>query len=183
MRGKEKRARLTVLSAAEVLRVRRETMQLADADETERALRLQAALLALSLRRGQERLFADGDAALAALSLGQLRRFSAEYEQLDEGAQLEALSTSLSAQSTQSVQERNESFDEARFAQLKAGKAPVPAQQSAQEQPGQAPAAAETVHAPVTRIVQPAQTPVSVQELSWTLERDARRYDGAFTML
>lgn len=181
MRGKEKRARLTVLSAAEVLRVRRETMQLADADETERALRLQAALLALSLRRGQERLFADGDAALAALSLGQLRRFSAEYEQLDGGVQLEALSASPSAQSTQSVQERNESFDEARFAQLKAGQ--VPAQQSAQEQPAQVPAAAEAVPAPVTRTVQPAQTPVSVQELSWTLERDARRYDGAFTML
>lgn len=171
--------RLTLLSAAEVLRARRETLHLERADGAELSLRLDAALLALSLRSGGERVFADAEQALDALSVGQIRRYAAAYERLDEGARLEELRT-IAQEHGEQTQEKNESFDEERFARLKRGELPVreaPAQQdeAAQESAGvwvqqteDASAAPEAVHA------------LSVQELSNAFERDARRYDGAF---
>lgn len=179
MRLGGKRVRLTLLSAAEVLRARREALHLEQADGAELSLRLDAALLALSLRSGGERVFADAEQALDALSVGQIRRYAAAYERLDEGARLEELRTAAQEHGEQ-AQEKNESFDEERFARLKRGELPTleaPAQQdeAAQESAGvwarqteDTSAAPEAVHA------------LSVQELSNAFERDARRYDGAF---
>lgn len=178
-----KRAHLTRLSAAEVLRVRRETMGLERADGAELSLRLDAALLALSLRSGGERLFADGEAALNELSVGQIRRFTAEYEQLDEGARLDELR--VPAVQTEAAQERNESFDEARFAALKEGRSvneEVPSHVLPQTPQTVEQTAQETYH-PVETIVSAAVRPLSVRQISQTLERDARRYDGGFTLL
>lgn len=177
------RAKLTLLSAAEVLRVRRETMELERADGTELSLRLDAALLALSLRSGGERLFADGEAALNELSVGQIRRFAAEYEQLDEGARLDELRAP--AVQADTAQERNESFDEARFAALKEGRAvnEEVSSHALPQTPRTAERTAQDTYHPVETIVSAAVRPLSVQQISQTLERDARRYDGGFTVL
>lgn len=180
-----KRAKLTLLSAAEVLQVRRNTMGLTEADGAELSLRLDAALLALSLRSGGERLFADGEAALNALSVGQIRRFATEYEQLDEGARLDELRAPTVQ--AEAAQERNESFDEARFAALKEGRA---SEEKRAASPKAEPSLARenAYHASETverteRSVYASVRPLSVQQLSQTLERDARRYDGGFTVL
>lgn len=181
MRINGKRASLTLLSAADVLRVRRETMHLSEADGAELSLRLDAALLALSLRSGGERLFSDGEAALQALSVGQIRRFTAQYEKLDEGARLEELRAPSPAEETR-AQEKNESFDEARFVTLRAGtyRADVGAEQSA---PTQSLTPTRPVAETAEESVYASVRPLSVQQLSQELERDARRYDGAFTLL
>lgn len=177
-----KRVQLTLLPAAEVLRVRRETMQLDGADGVELSLRLDAALLALSLRNGGEQLFSDGEAVLDSLSVGQIRRFALEYEQLDEGARLDELRTSDAVQE-QHTQEYNDNFDEVRFTQLKAGRTSVqyaePGNTTAESE-----AAARMQYAFESEAAaHDAVRPLSVQQISTALERDARRYDGVFTML
>lgn len=176
-----KRTKLTLLSAAEVLRARRETMQLDQADSAELSLRLDAALLALSLRSGEERVFADAQQALDALSVGQIRRYASEYERLDEGARLEEL-RAPTVEREERAQERNESFDEVRFAQLKNGEIPVQREPVQQEEAAEESASIWTRQTVAERPGEPETVRMlAVQELSHALERDARRYDGAFT--
>lgn len=178
MRRSVKGASLTVVTAAQVLALRRETLGLREADGAENALRLSAALLALSLRRGGERVFADGGQVLQALSLGQVRRLAAAYERLDEGAELEALfapeedgaSRAGAQERAPSAAEENPSFDRARFDALRA--------QTRSRAVSRAQAAAMP-HRTV-----PAEETANGEGAAWTvsaaLERDARRYDGAY---
>lgn len=173
--------KLTLLRAAQVLALRRETLGLDAPDAAELSVRLYAALVAQSFRRGGRQVYADGDAVLGAMSLGRLRRLRAEYESLDDGAELEALfavPARESAQSEASVQsaQRNASFDEARFLRLRAGASytQTPGERATSPSPGTAAAAGRESSA--------TAEPQDARRVSAAMERDARRYDGGFEL-
>lgn len=76
---------LRKLSAWELLTIRREAAGRDCADEGERAVFANGALLARSLTREGEPAFADAEAVLNALGAGELNRLVAEYAVLDGG--------------------------------------------------------------------------------------------------
>lgn len=180
MRQSVKGASLTVVTAAQVLALRRETLGLREADGAENALRLSAALLALSLRRGGERVFADGGQVLQALSLGQVRRLAAAYERLDEGAELDTLfapegsgaAHAAAQERALSAAEENPSFDRARFDALRA--------QTRSRAVSRAQAAVMPHRAAPAAAQETAAGEGAAWSVSAALERDARRYDGAY---
>ena len=74
---------LRLLSAREALALRREIAQLDCADEEERALRANAALLKRSLTEGGEAAFASAEDVENALSVGEINELVRCYALLD----------------------------------------------------------------------------------------------------
>lgn len=74
---------LRLLSARETLALRREIAQLDCADEEERALRANAALLKRSLTEGGEAAFASAEDVENALSIGEINALVEQYALLD----------------------------------------------------------------------------------------------------
>ena len=77
------RCALRLLSARETLALRREIGQLDCADEEERALRANAALLKRSLTEGGEAAFASAEDVENALSVGEINELVRCYALLD----------------------------------------------------------------------------------------------------
>ena len=89
-RGREERVRigekpcaLRLLSARETLALRREIGQLDCADEEERALRANAALLKRSIVKGGEAVYERAEGVENALSAGEINALVAQYALLD----------------------------------------------------------------------------------------------------
>ena len=89
-RGREERVRigekpcaLRLLSARETLALRREIAQMDGADEEERALHANAALLRRCLRDGETALFDSAEAVENALSVGEIGELVRRYAMLD----------------------------------------------------------------------------------------------------
>ena len=79
----ERECALRLLSARETLALRREIAQLDCADEEERALRANAALIARSLTENGAAVFACAEDAENALSVGGINALVARYAALD----------------------------------------------------------------------------------------------------
>lgn len=79
----EKTGVMRLLSARETLSLRREIAQLDCADEEERALRANAALLKRSLTEGGEAAFASTEDVENALSIGEINALVEQYALLD----------------------------------------------------------------------------------------------------
>ena len=74
---------LRLLSARETLALRREIAQLDCADEEERALRANAALLKRSIVKGGEAVYERAEDVENALSAGEINALVAQYARLD----------------------------------------------------------------------------------------------------
>lgn len=83
MRIGERTCAMRLLSARETLSLRREIVQLDCADEEERALRANAALLKRSLTEGGEAAFASAEDVENALSVGEINELVRCYALLD----------------------------------------------------------------------------------------------------
>lgn len=94
------------LSAWELLRLRRETSVPEDADEAERALWLNAALLARCLRT-EDGTFSGAEAVLRTLGAGEINDLVARYARLDR------------AEDPERQEGVNAGFDEARWRALR----------------------------------------------------------------
>ncbi len=77
------RCALRLLSARETLALRREIGQLDCADEEERALRANAALLKRSIVKGGEAVYERAEGVENALSAGEINALVAQYALLD----------------------------------------------------------------------------------------------------
>ena len=132
----ERTCAMRLLSARETLSLRREIAQLDCADEEERALRANAALLKRSLTEGEEAAFASAEDVENALSVGEINELVRCYALLD-GAEnpssedgrekVEALKKAWSicgAKLGETAGGGNASFDMARFIRMKEGRKP-----------------------------------------------------------
>lgn len=86
----EEECELRLLSARETISLRRELAQEEPADEGERALRANAALVSRSLWRGEERRFRNAEEAEETLSLGEINALVARYASLDGAGNVSA---------------------------------------------------------------------------------------------
>ena len=99
---------LRPLPARELLRVRTECAARQFSDEAERAVYMNAALLARSLYDGEARVYADAEAVLSALPLGEVNAWTARYARCEgEGVTVEE-SAGVNA-----------AFDAGRYARMK----------------------------------------------------------------
>ena len=100
---------MRVLPAWELLRLRAEARKRECADESERAVYANSALLAESLRCGGKAIFDSAEAVLRTLGVGEINRLVEQYVQLEE------------KKSFAFAAEENAAFDEERFARMKEG--------------------------------------------------------------
>lgn len=100
---------MRVLSAWELLRLRNEARERECADEDERAVYANSALLAESLRRGGKPIFNGAEAVLRTLGAGEINCLVEQYVQLEE------------KRSFAFAAGENAAFDESRFARMKEG--------------------------------------------------------------
>lgn len=100
---------IKILPAWDLLRLRAEAKKRDCADEGERAVFANGALLAESLRRNGKPIFDGAEAVLRTLGAGEINRLVEQYVQAEENRCF-----SFAAG-------ENEAFDEGRFARMKEG--------------------------------------------------------------
>lgn len=100
---------MRMLPAWDLLRLRTQARERKCADENERAVYANSALLAESLRRGGRPIFDNAEAVLRTLGIGEINRLVEQYVQLEE------------KKSFAFAAGENAAFDEERFARMKEG--------------------------------------------------------------